>query len=140
MKFLNYVYLFCIPLNLIAQSNNPDYNPIRTDATFLKYPYDARGIGIGSTGVSTMADINSMFWNPAKYAHITEDQKEKIINYPKDLGFSLGINRGYSTFSNYSTFFDKPIHVNFNAYKVIGKQTIATSFRYHRWGEIYLTD
>lgn len=140
MKFLNYAFLLCIPLNLIAQSNNPDYNPIKTVATFLKYPYDARGIGIGSTGVSTMADINSMFWNPAKYNHIREDQMENLVNYPKDLGLSLGFNRGYNTFYKNSNFSDKPIYLNFNAYKTIGKQTIATSFRYHRWGETYFTD
>lgn len=123
-------------LILFSQNTNSDYNPnpINTVADFVNEPYNARGVGIGNTGSATPADINSMFWNPAKYVFINEDQTEKLVDYPKDMGFSLAYNRGYYTY------LDGSLDFNFNAYKVIGKQTIAATFTLLRWGNIYLTD
>lgn len=134
------ITLICVlfPIILLSQNfnpnYNPDYNPISTSTPFLSHSYDARGVGIGNTGSATAADINSMYWNPAKYAFITEDQKENVVDYPKDMGFSLAYNRGYSIFLK------DDIHLNFNSYKAFGKQTIATSVNYYNWDNIMLSD
>ena len=122
------------PLILLSQNTSSDYNPINTVADFLNESSDARGVGLGNSGAATQADINSMYWNPAKYIYITEDQSENMVDYPKDLGFSFTSNRGYYTYTENTS------DLGFTTYKVIGKQTIAASVKYHRWGDFYFTD
>lgn len=50
-----------------AQSKN-DFAPINTTVPSLSIAPDARGGGMGDNGVSTLPDVNSQYWNPAKYA------------------------------------------------------------------------
>ena len=45
-----------------------DFNPVNTGVTTLSITPDARGSGMGNLGAATDPDINSQFWNPAKYA------------------------------------------------------------------------
>ena len=45
-----------------------DFNPITTGVTSLSITPDARGASMGDLGAATEADVNSQFWNPAKYA------------------------------------------------------------------------
>ncbi|MEZ5195584.1 MAG: hypothetical protein R2764_04070 [Bacteroidales bacterium] len=78
MKKLLLIISLLIPIILFPQSSNPDANPIQTAASFLKNPYGARNTGMGNSGVSTTSDIYSMYWNPAKYAFITEDHRKKL--------------------------------------------------------------
>lgn len=135
MKGIIYFLLAILPLFLLSQNPNPDYNPIRTAVPFVNTPNDARGVGIGNTGSSTTADIYSMYWNPAKYAFIKADQEENIADYPKDLGFAFSYNPWYSDF------LENCKNINFVAYKVLGKQTLATSFSLKNYGKGYpLTD
>lgn len=47
---------------------NTDFNPITTGVTSLGITPDARGASMGDLGVATDPDVNSQFWNPAKYA------------------------------------------------------------------------
>ncbi|MDR1381350.1 MAG: type IX secretion system outer membrane channel protein PorV [Tannerella sp.] len=44
------------------------FNPINTAIPSLSIAPDARGGGMGDNGVSTLPDISSQYWNPAKYA------------------------------------------------------------------------
>lgn len=57
---------------LVAQADddikNTDFNPITTGVTSLGITPDARGASMGDLGVATDPDVNSQFWNPAKYA------------------------------------------------------------------------
>jgi hypothetical protein len=130
------VFLICLfPIVVNSQSPNPESNPITTAVPFIAVPNDARGAGMGMAGVATLADINSMFWNPAKYAFITEDQEEKLVDYPKDLGLSASYHRSYLKE------LEKAKSFQFSSYKSLGKQTIAATFRFFRIGEdIYFTD
>lgn len=50
-----------------SQSKN-DFAPINTSVPSLSIAPDARGGGMGDNGVSTLPDVNSQYWNPAKYA------------------------------------------------------------------------
>lgn len=44
------------------------FRPIITGVPSLSIAPDARGGGMGDVGVATTPDINSQYWNPAKYA------------------------------------------------------------------------
>src|SRR5690606_31778367 len=50
---------------------NPQTNPILTAVPFLLIPPDTRAGGMGDEGAATTPDIQSMHWNPAKYAFIS---------------------------------------------------------------------
>ena len=103
-----------------------DANPIFTQVAFLNYYPDARGVGLGNTGVATSPDVNSLFWNPAKLAFIEQS------GYG-DLGFTGSFNPDYidmkKRFNSYAS-----------AYKTMGRQTIASSYKFHKIGEIIYTD
>ena len=47
---------------------NTEFNPVTTGVTSLGITPDARGVSMGDLGVATDPDVNSQFWNPAKYA------------------------------------------------------------------------
>ena len=47
---------------------NTEFNPVTPGVTSLGIPPDARGASMGDLGVATDPDVNSQFWNPAKYA------------------------------------------------------------------------
>ncbi len=55
---------------LFAQQNNGEMNVIHTVVPFLIIAPDSRAGGMGDAGVATSPDVNSMHWNPAKYAFI----------------------------------------------------------------------
>lgn len=44
-----------------------DYNPIPSSVQMLNIAPEARGTSMGDAGVASTPDINSQFWNPAKY-------------------------------------------------------------------------
>lgn len=68
----NFLILFAIalfPLSLLAQKvPNKQLNPLLTGVPSLTITPDSRGGGMGDVGAATTPDINSQFWNPAKYA------------------------------------------------------------------------
>lgn len=47
---------------------NTEFNPVTTGVTSFGITPDARGASMGDLGVATDPDVNSQFWNPAKYA------------------------------------------------------------------------
>lgn len=55
--------------NLWADEKSDDImNPIITSMPSLSIAPDARSAGMGDLGVATDADLNSQYWNPAKFA------------------------------------------------------------------------
>ena len=50
-----------------AQDKKNMFNPVNTSVTSLSIAPDARGGGMGDVGAATEADVNSQYWNPAKY-------------------------------------------------------------------------
>jgi hypothetical protein len=125
MKKITLFICFIFPVYLQAQYNS-EANPIMTGVPFLNYHPDARGTGIGNTGVATNPDPNSIFWNPAKFAFIEDEGYH-------DLGFTGSFNPGFIDI-------EKRYNVYASVFKTLGKQTIASSFKYHRWGSTLLTD
>ncbi len=50
-----------------AQDKQNMFNPVNTSVTSLMIAPDARAGGMGDVGAATEADVNSQYWNPAKY-------------------------------------------------------------------------
>lgn len=59
--------LAVMSLALKAQDKQDMFNPINTSVTSQAIAPDARAAGMGDVGAATEADVNSQYWNPAKY-------------------------------------------------------------------------
>lgn len=114
--------LSAVALTATAQESQP--NPEYTGASFLSITPDARGAGMGDVGVATSADINSQFWNPAKYA-FAESASGIGFTYTPWLS-KLVSDIGLSNLTGY--------------YQIDDRQAISGSFRYFSLGKIDLTD
>ena len=69
-KVLVLIALFTFHFSLftsIAQDSKSQYHPIDHAVISQTIAPDARGAGLGDVGVATDPDVNSQFWNPAKY-------------------------------------------------------------------------
>lgn len=51
----------------IAQDKKDIFNPVNSAVTSQTIAPDARAAGMGDVGVATDPDVNSQYWNPAKY-------------------------------------------------------------------------
>lgn len=51
----------------VARAQKDEFNPIYTGVNSLGIAPDSRGGGMGDVGAATDPDINSQYWNPAKY-------------------------------------------------------------------------
>lgn len=70
MKKLTFILLpmLMISLSASAQVDKKDiFNPVYTAVTSQTIAPDARAAGLGDVGVATDPDVNSQYWNPAKY-------------------------------------------------------------------------
>ena len=54
-------------LSITAFAQKEQFNPIYTGVTSLSIAPDARAGALGDVGVATEPDVNSQYWNPAKY-------------------------------------------------------------------------
>ena len=53
--------------SLLAQDAKNMFNPVLTGVTSLSIAPDSRAGAMGDVGAATDADVNSQYWNPAKY-------------------------------------------------------------------------
>ena len=70
MKKLTFILLpmLMISLSASAQVDKKDiFNPVYTAVTSQTIALDARAAGLSDVGVATDPDVNSQYWNPAKY-------------------------------------------------------------------------
>ncbi len=65
-KIIAAAVLLLVPSSAFSQKDNI-FNPERTEVTSLGIAPDARAAGMGDVGVATDPDVNSQYWNPAKY-------------------------------------------------------------------------
>ncbi len=117
---------------LHSQNGGPTYeqtlggdrlNTITTAVPFLMIAPDARSGALGDAGVSSSPDVNSMHWNPAKYAFVDQDFGLAMNYTPWLRALIDDIN-----FSNLSGF-----------YRIDELQTVAASLKYFSLGEIMFT-
>jgi hypothetical protein len=118
------ITLLTAPLALIAQDAEVENNPIVSAVPSLTISPDARGAGMGDLGVATSADVNSQFWNPAKYVFAESNAGLSFSFTPWLRKLVDDINLTY--LSGYWKFNDM--------------RAVSASLRYFSLGEIILMD
>ncbi len=117
-------------LNTFAQIGGPtqlaggDINTITTAVPFLLIAPESRGGAMGDIGVATTPDVNSMHYNPAKYAFIKKDVGVSVSYSPWLRALVDDINLAY--LSGYKKFDEN--------------QVVSASLRYFSLGSITFTN
>ena len=106
-----------------AQDKQDMFNPINTSVTSQTIAPDARAAGMGDVGAATDPDVNSQYWNPAKYP-FTISRAGLSVNYTPWLrqlvsDMDLAYLSGYYRIGDYSA--------------------ISSSLRYFSLGEVMLS-
>ncbi|MBR5657439.1 MAG: type IX secretion system outer membrane channel protein PorV [Prevotella sp.] len=106
-----------------AQDKQDMFNPINTSVTSQTIAPDARAAGMGDVGAATDPDVNSQYWNPAKYP-FTISRAGLSVNYTPWLrqlvsDMDLAYLSGYYRIGDYSA--------------------ISGSLRYFSLGEVMLS-
>lgn len=104
------------------------FNPVTTGVTSLNIAPDARGGGLGDLGVASDPDVNSQYWNPAKYA-FAESRGGLAVSYTPWLrklvnDINLAYVAGYWKFGRYGN----------------DPQALSATLRYFSLGSIQTTD
>lgn len=95
-----------LPLCVAAQDKRDMFNPVNTSVTSQSIAPDARAAGMGDVGVATDPDVNSQYWNPAKYP-FTISRAGIALNYTPWLrqlvsDMDLAYLSGYYRIGDYS--------------------------------------
>ena len=136
MKFVS-IRSICLQLFLlffvsgsytIAQNgtapSGPQLNAIQTAVPFMTITPDSRAGGMGDVGVASEPDINSQYWNSAKYPFM-ESQGGVALSYTPWLRRLINdINLAYLA----------------GFYKLDDKQVVSAALRYFSLGQIIFTD
>ena len=106
-----------------AQDKKDMFNPVNASVTSQTIAPDARAAGMGDVGAATEADVNSQYWNPAKYP-FTISRAGVSLNYTPWLrelvsDMDLAYLAGYYRIGDYSA--------------------ISGSLRYFSLGEVFMT-
>jgi hypothetical protein len=122
--FVTLLVVACMGVGNFAQAEAPLSNPILTGVPALTIAPDARATGMGDVGVATTPDVNSQYWNPAKYAFMESP-------------FGAGLS--------YTPWLRKLVPDIYLAYlsgyyKLGERQAISTSVRYFSMGNIEKVD
>ena len=123
------IFLVIVSLNGFSQTIstaelNGQMNVVQSAVPFLTIAPDSRAGAMGDAGVATSPDINSMHWNPAKYA-FAENQAGVAISYTPWLRNLVG-DIDLATLAGY--------------YRIDQQQVIAGSLVYFSLGDIEFRD
>ena len=88
------------------EDKNNMFNPVTTSVTSQSIAPDARAAGMGDVGAATDPDVNSQYWNPAKYP-FTISRAGVALNYTPWLrqlvnDMNLAYLSGYYRIGDYS--------------------------------------
>lgn len=116
--------LLLAALTMSAQEKRDMFNPVNTSVTSQTFAPDARAGGMGDVGVATEADVNSQYWNPAKYPFAIS-RAGVALNFTPWLrqivnDINLGYVAGYYRIGDYSA--------------------VSGSLRYFSLGEVQLSE
>lgn len=105
-KFVVFLLLVFAAVMVKAQDKKNMFNPISTSVTSQTIAPDARGGGMGDVGAATDPDVNSQYWNPAKYP-FTISRAGVSLNYTPWLrslvsDMDLAYLAGYYRIGDYS--------------------------------------
>lgn len=119
------VFLFALifSISLQAQDKISEFNPVQYGVTSLNIAPDARAGSMGDVGAATDPDVNSQYWNPAKYpftisragfAFSYTPWLRKLVNdiaLMNAVGYyRIGDYQAISASINYFSLGDVPIH------------------------------
>ena len=113
-----------VSLGANAQEKTDIFNPERNSVTSQTIAPDARAAGMGDVGAATDPDVNSQYWNPAKYPFCIS-RAGVALNYTPWLrqlvnDMDLAYLAGYYRIGDYSA--------------------VSASLRYFSLGEVALTE
>ena len=80
LRLLPLLMLAIVPATLSAQDKEDMFNPVNASVTSQTIAPDARAAGMGDVGAATDPDVNSQYWNPAKYP-FTISRAGVALNY-----------------------------------------------------------
>lgn len=112
--------LFYFSISTIAQVNNP----IVTAVPSLSIAPDARAGGMGDVGAATSPDVNSQYWNPAKYVFMESEAGLSLSYTPWLRKLVTDIDLAYLT----------------GYWKFNQREALSASLRYFSLGDITLMD
>ena len=119
-NFLSLFVLISLSMSAVAQVNNP----IVTAVPSLSIAPDARAGGMGDIGAATTPDVNSQYWNPAKYVFMESDAGVSVSYTPWLRKLVTDINLAYLA----------------GYWKFDQRQALSASLRYFSLGNIDLMD
>ncbi|MBQ7421925.1 MAG: type IX secretion system outer membrane channel protein PorV [Prevotella sp.] len=105
-KVLLFLLFSVLPLSVSAQDKRDMFNPVNHAVISQTIAPDARAAGMGDVGVATDPDVNSQYWNPAKYP-FTISRAGVALNYTPWLrqlvnDMDLAYLSGYYRIGDYS--------------------------------------
>jgi hypothetical protein len=118
------ICIFCLVQQVQADEKEDMFNPVTTAVTSQTIAPDARGGGMGDIGAATDPDVNSQYWNPAKYPFCIS-RAGVSLNYTPWLrqlvnDIDLAYMAGYMRLGDYTA--------------------LSASLRYFSLGEVSLSD
>ena len=116
--------ILCIFIFLSVSTFAEVNNPIVTAVPSLSIAPDARAGGMGDVGVATTPDVNSQFWNPAKYVFMESDAGISVSYTPWLRKLVSDIDLAYVG----------------GYWKPDKESAVSASFRYFSLGDITLMD
>ncbi|MDD6746512.1 MAG: type IX secretion system outer membrane channel protein PorV [Bacteroidales bacterium] len=116
--------LLSLSLSARAQDKQNMFNPVNTSVTSQTFAPDARAAGMGDVGAATDPDVNSQYWNPAKYP-FTISRAGVALNYTPWLR-QLVNDMDLAYLSGY--------------YRIGEHSAVSGSLRYFSMGEVFLAD
>ena len=119
-KFLTLTVVLSLAMGVMAV----EPNPISTVVPSLSIAPDARAGGMGDIGAATSPDLNSQYWNPAKYVFMESE---------------AGISLSYTPWLR-SLVPDIDLAYLAGYYKFSDRQALSASLRYFSLGDITLMD
>ena len=123
-KILAVSALAFFAMQVSAQEKKDLFNPISYAVISQTIAPDARGGGLGDVGAATDPDVNSQYWNPAKYP----------FNISK-AGVSLNFTPWLRSLVN-----DMNLAYLSGYYRIGDYSAVSASLRYFNLGEVYMSD
>ncbi|MEA4983750.1 MAG: type IX secretion system outer membrane channel protein PorV [Paludibacter sp.] len=124
MRKLSFFFIALIAIQSTVGAQDLENNPIISSVPSLTISPDARGAGMGDVGVATSPDVNSQFWNPAKYVFAESEAGMSFSFTPWLRQLVSDINLTY--LSGY--------------WKFNERRALSASLRYFSLGEIQMRD
>ena len=113
-----------LSLSARAQDKQNMFNPVNASVTSQTFAPDARAAGMGDVGVATDPDVNSQYWNPAKYPFNISGAGVALNFTPWLRSLVNDMNLAY--LSGY--------------YRIGDYSAVSASLRYFNMGEVFLSN